>query len=328
MKVKTGFQTQAGVNYIQRKSEWPSVLGGLSVFIIIILLFYFLLKFILRLVPAGCITMIPTKISVFDIIAISVLSVFSVLISLYYLFNNIQDEKLKRLFLNQRLINLILALLGLFYLFNWFDKFCINYRIWVTIYSFIAIPCCLALHFIYQIILKIKQNSFKQEKLKLRNTKIYVTKLWKTFSHIAYEIILVVVVLLFYSTLTIFYPYMKIGCGQGLVFNLHFSTILFLVIISLNSIISLVIPILTKKKLIVDILPMILVRLITIGASLVGLKYFVEYQQWNCIRIPQEVWNTIISITWVLGMSLVLFMITCLLISIRDYLLKSQFSSI
>lgn len=49
MKIKTGFQTQADVNYVhtKAKSEWPSILGGLSVFIVIILSFFFLLKFIL-----------------------------------------------------------------------------------------------------------------------------------------------------------------------------------------------------------------------------------------------------------------------------------------
>ena len=116
-------------------------------------------------------------------------------------------------------------------------------------------------------------------------------------------------VLVFYYTLPIFYQYMNIGCGLGLVFNLHFSTVLFLVIISLNSIISLAVPIITKKNLIVDVLPMILLRLVTIGTSLVGLRYFAGYQYWNCIRMSQEVWNTIISVSWILGMTLVLFLI-------------------
>ncbi|MBY9001330.1 MAG: hypothetical protein KGD64_10470 [Candidatus Heimdallarchaeota archaeon] len=282
----------------------------------------FLLKFILRVAPVMCLAMAPTKISVFDIIAISLLSVFSVLISLYFLFNEIEDEKLKRLFLNQRLTNLILALLGLFYLFNWFDKSCINYRIWVTIYSFIAIPCCLALHFIYLIILEIKQNSFKQEKIKLQNTKIYITKLWKTISHIAYEIMLVVVVLLFYSTLPIIYPYTTYGCGLGLVSDVHYSTILFLILISLTASISFIEPLIKKKKALVDVLTTSILRLLIVGLSLVGRKYFVSYQRRNCIIIAQEVWNIIISVTWVLGMSLVTFLVVYLLIRGRN----SQFS--
>lgn len=283
----------------------------------------FLLKFILRVVPVGCIMVVPTRISVFDIVIISFLNVFSILVFLYFLFNKIQDERHKRLFLNQRLVNLIMALLGLYYLINWFEKFCINYRIWVTIHSFIALPCFLALPLIYLIVKNIKETKL-HEIFRFQTLKTFSAKLWKTFSYIAYEILLVIVVLLFYSTLPIIYPNTGYGCGLGLVSNVHFSTILFLILIALVSIISFIRPIIMKKKAILEILPTSILRLILIGLSWVGTEYFISYQRGNCIFLVQEVWNIIISITWLLGMSLILFFVIYLLIRGREYLQKSE----
>ena len=187
-------------------------------------------------------------------------------------------------------MNVILSLLGLFYLFNWFDKFCIHYRIWVSIYSFIALPCCLALPFIYLIVRRMKQSLCEPEKFKLHNLRIFLAKLWKTFAFIAYETLLVVVVILFFYTLPIVYPFTNIGCAWGLVYNVHYSTILFLITIFLISTISFIKPFFTKKILISDAFPLIFLRIFFLITTLVGRQYFASYQQGNCVIMSQESW--------------------------------------
>lgn len=294
--------------------------SNISELMLTILISSFLLKFILRIPPEGCFFVVPTKISIFDIIFIIFLCVFSVVIFIYFILNEIKDEKSKILFLNQRLVNVILSLLGLFYLFNWFDEFCINYRIWVSIYSYIALPCCLALPFIFLFVREIKQDFVKKEKFKLHDIRILLTKTLKKISFITYETLLLILVILFYYTLPFFYPFTNIGCAWGLEYKVHYSTILFLIAISLISIISFRKPILTKKKHISDVFPMILLRFFISIATLLGRMYFVSYQYGNCISIAQNVWTLIISTTWILSISLGLFILIYSLDIGRRYL--------
>jgi len=294
-------------------------ISNIAELVLTVLISSFLLKFILRVPPAACFFVMPDKISVFDISVIIILCVFSILVFIYFMFNEIHDKHRKILFLNQRLVNIILSLLGLFYLFNWFDKFCILYRIWVTIYSFISLPCCLALPFIYFIMRRMKQNLFNPEKTRLHNLRNILAKLWKTFAFIAYENLLVVVVILFYYTLPIVYPYTNIGCGWELVYKTHYSTILFLVTMFLVSTISFIKPFFPKKKLLSDVIPLILLRFFIIVTTLLGRKYFASYQKGNCVIMTQESWILITLTTWILSVSLVLFLLLYILDVVRRY---------
>ena len=281
----------------------------------------FLLKFILRITPEICIMVVPTKISVFDIIMIILLCVFSVIIFIYFILNDIQDEKCKIFFLNLRLVNVILSLLGLFYLLNWFDKFCIQFRVWVSIYSYIAVPSFLALPFLYIIVRGIKQNIVKAEKFSQHNVKIFLTKIWKSISFISYESILVVLVLLFYYTLPFFYPYTNLGCAWGYEYRTHYATILFVIAIGLISIISLIKPIISKNKRFSDVFPVILLRLFIIIMTLLGRKYFVSYQYGNCIDVAQKTWGLISSTTWIASISIILFIVIYSVYNVRSQLL-------
>ena len=294
-------------------------ISNIAELVLTVLISSFLLKFILRVTPVGCAFFIPYKISVFDISVIIILCVFSILVFIYFIFNEIHDKRRKIHFLNQRLVNVILSLLGLFYLFNWFDKFCIDYRIGVSIYSFIALPCCLALPFIYLIVRRMKQNLFEPEKFKFHNLRIFLAKLWKTFAFIAYETLLVVVVILFFYTLPIVYPFTNIGCAWGLVYNVHYSTILFLITIFLISTISFIKPFFTKKILISDAFPLIFLRFFILITTLVGRQYFASYQQGNCVIMSQESWILIIATTWILSVSLVLFLLKYIIDVVRGY---------
>ncbi|MHA1219620.1 MAG: hypothetical protein ACTSO5_13230 [Candidatus Heimdallarchaeaceae archaeon] len=279
------------------------------------------MKFILRIMPLGCLFVVPTKISVFDIIMIILLCVFSIIIFIYFILNDIQDEKSKIFFLNLRLVNVILSLLGLFYLLNWFDKFCIQYRFWVSIYSYIAVPSFLALPFLYIIVRGMKQDKVKAKKFSQKNVKIFLTKIWKTTSFISYESLLVVLVILFYYTLPFFYPYTNLWCSAGLEYKAHYSTILFVSAISLISIISLIKPIISKNKRFSDVFPVILLRLFTISMTLLGRKYFVSYQYGNCIDVAQKTWGLISSTTWIVGISIVLFIVIYCVYNVRNQLL-------
>lgn len=263
---------------------------------------------------------IPTTISVVDMVWIVSLSVLSVLIFIYFIFNKIRDEKLGILFLNQRFVNLILALFGLFYLINWFDKFCINYRIWVSIYSFIALPCCLALPFVYLLFRKIQKGLRIKKENVFQTIRSFIFDLWKSFEYIAFEILFTILILAYYSTLTIFYPYTNIGCGLGLVSNAHYSTILFLILIFFASVLSFYKPLKTKKKIISKTIPLILLRLIVISMSLVGWKYFVAYQQGNCISVARETWILINAISWIPAMALAGALFTYLVDFVIRYL--------
>ena len=286
-----------------------------------LLLSSFLLKFILRIMPVWCFFVVPAKVSVFDIVIIILLCVFSVIIFIYFILNDIQDERSKIFFLNLRLVNVILSLLGLFYLLNWFDKFCIQYRVWVSIYSYIAVPSFLALPFLYIIVRGIKQDIVKAEKFSQHNVKIFLTKIWKSISFISYESILVVLVLLFYYTLPFFYPYTNLGCAWGLEYRTHYSTILFVSAISLVSILSFIKPLITKNKRFFDVFPVILLRLFIISMTILGRKYFVSYQYGNCIDVAQKTWGIISSTTWIAGISIVLFIVVYSVYIVRSQLL-------
>ncbi|MHA1419710.1 MAG: hypothetical protein ACTSPO_12390 [Candidatus Heimdallarchaeaceae archaeon] len=292
-------------------------ISNIAELVLTVLISSFLLKFILRVTPLGCAFYLTNKISAFDITVIILLSIFSIMVFLYFIFNEIHDKRRKIRFLKQRLVNIILSLLGLFYLFNWFDKFCIHYRIWVSIYSFIALPCCLTLPFIYIIVRRMKQNLCKPEKSKLHTFKVSLAKLWKTFAFIVYETLLVIVVIMFFYTLPIVYPFTNIGCALGLVYNVHYSTIIFLITMFLISTISFIKPFFTKKNIISDAFPLILLRSFIIITTLVGRKYFASYQQGNCVIMSQESWILIIATTWILSASLVLFLMKYIIDIVR-----------
>lgn len=285
-------------------------------------IFGFLLKFILRKPPGGCIFWVPIVISPFDIIFIIYLNIISIFSFILFYYDRINGRK-NDVFLNLRVANLVLSLLSLFYLINWFDKFCISYRIWVSIYSFISLPCCLIFPFIYLIFIRFKQHKLELKIFKPQNLKKILSKFLTSFKLIVFEILLVICVILYSYTLPFSYPFSVYGCGFEQFYGVRLLTVFFFILVLLISIISFIKPLFSKDLRISDLSPLILLRSINIVTVLLGIKYFISYQTGNCIKISQEAWILIKSFNWVLTIPLLLFLFKCLIILIIYFMRNS-----